>query len=514
MQNLWQLPWYSAHLQRDGWRWIGSIGLALAVGVGYLLTALVSLALLTKPDEVAVFWPAAGIAAGTLIALGPKARLPVTLAVLTASAAASLLSGRNLPAAIVFALCNAGEALFVAWLIKQRFGKDFRLNSLRSVLGFFAAAGVGPAISGAVATAGFVLFYSSGAPLLTTWLNWLASDALGIIMVAPLLIGLAGLRRDLPERWELTEGTLTLAALAAVGAIAFGSPAHNWWCTVLPLGLLLPALLAAHCRPVFAAAAALILGFAVVWTTTFGIGELGELSSLPDRAYAARTTLLAISTYTLVLAALFAERRHQEAALADSNNRLKASNDRLQLALSGAELGVWSTRHEDWPLRERCAGRANSCLPARRPAQNPCRRTAFHPCRRPADIGRRLRRFRACWRQLQGRISLGCEQRWRGSPSRALGCPRSYGCARCRWPARAIARCYTRHHAAQAGREGIGRAQLAACARRQVRSGWDLRVRHWLGQIAGFTWLCGHARLARGDRGDQPRRMAHQSSPG
>jgi PAS domain S-box-containing protein len=342
MQNLWQLPWYSAHLQRDGWRWIGSIGLALAVGVGYLLTALVSLALLTKPDEVAVFWPAAGIAAGTLIALGPKARLPVTLAVLTASAAASLLSGRNLPAAIVFALCNAGEALFVAWLIKQRFGKDFRLNSLRSVLGFFAAAGVGPAISGAVATAGFVLFYSSGAPLLTTWLNWLASDALGIIMVAPLLIGLAGLRRDLPERWELTEGTLTLAALAAVGAIAFGSPAHNWWCTVLPLGLLLPALLAAHCRPVFAAAAALILGFAVVWTTTFGIGELGELSSLPDRAYAARTTLLAISTYTLVLAALFAERRHQEAALADSNNRLKASNDRLQLALSGAELGVWS----------------------------------------------------------------------------------------------------------------------------------------------------------------------------
>ena len=113
----------------------------------------------------------------------------------------------------------------------------------------------------------------------------------------------------------MTEGTLTLAALAAVGAIAFGSPTHYWWYTVLPLGLLLPALLAAHCRPVFAAAAALILGFAVVWTTTFGIGALGELPSLPDRAYAARATLLAISIYTLVLAALFAERRHNEAAL-------------------------------------------------------------------------------------------------------------------------------------------------------------------------------------------------------
>ena len=81
-------------------------------------------------------------------------------------------------------------------------------------------------------------------------------------------------------------------------------------------------LLAAYCRPVFAAAAALILGFAVVWTTTFGIGDLGEIASLHDRAYAGRATLLAISAYTLVLAALFAERRSKEVALKDSNDRL------------------------------------------------------------------------------------------------------------------------------------------------------------------------------------------------
>jgi len=342
MQDRWHQPWRGTQQKGDAWPWIGSIGLAIAVGLAYLLSANFSLALLTKPDCVAVFWPAAGIASGTLIALGPKARLPVTLAVLAASAAASLMGGRSLPATIVFAFCNAGEALLVAWLITQRFGKDFGLDSLRNVLAFFVAAGIGPAISGIVATAGFILFYSSGAPVLTTWLNWFASDALGILMVAPLLVGLGGLQRDLPQRWELTEGTLTLAALAAVSTIAFGSRADYWWYTILPLGLLLPALLAAHCRPVFAAAAALILGFTVVWTTTFGIGDLGELPSLPDRAYAARATLLAISAYTLVLAALFAERRHSEAALEDSNKRLKDSNDRLQLALGGAELVVWN----------------------------------------------------------------------------------------------------------------------------------------------------------------------------
>ena len=363
----------SAYVRSDAWSWIGSIGLGIAVGLAYFLVARFSLALLTKPDCVAVFWPAAGIATATLIALGPKARLPVTLAVLTASATAGLMGGRNFPAIIVFALCNAGEALLVAWLITQRFGKDFRLDSLRNVLAFFAAAGVGPAISAIVATAGFVLFYNTGAPVALIWLSWFASDALGIIMVAPLLIGCVGLRSDLPERWELMGGTFTLVALAAVSAIAVGSPTHHWWYTVLPLGLLLPALLAAHCRPVFAAAATLILGCAVIWTTTLGTGELGEIPSLPDRAYAARSTLLAIATFTLVLAALFAERRHSESAL-------KSSNNRLQLALGGAELGVWSLDTETGRFESDARDRQiHGYSPEARPQTIASARAFIHP---------------------------------------------------------------------------------------------------------------------------------------
>ena len=42
-----------------------AIALAVAVGVAYFFVARLSLALLTKPDGVAVFWPAAGIASGS-----------------------------------------------------------------------------------------------------------------------------------------------------------------------------------------------------------------------------------------------------------------------------------------------------------------------------------------------------------------------------------------------------------------------------------------------------------------
>ena len=124
----------SSHVD-DRLSWIGAIGLAVAVGVAYFLAARLSLSLLTKPDGVAVFWPAAGIASGTLIALGSGARAPVTVGVLTASALAGLLGDRSIPAATIFALCNAGEPLLVAWLIKRWLGTDFRLERALSTRG-------------------------------------------------------------------------------------------------------------------------------------------------------------------------------------------------------------------------------------------------------------------------------------------------------------------------------------------------------------------------------------------
>src|SRR5215813_15359208 len=57
-----------------------ALPIGLVVGIAYFVAARFSLALLTAPDGVAVFWPSAGIASGALIALGPVARRPVVLA--------------------------------------------------------------------------------------------------------------------------------------------------------------------------------------------------------------------------------------------------------------------------------------------------------------------------------------------------------------------------------------------------------------------------------------------------
>ena len=101
------------------------------------------------------------------------------------------------------------------------------------MLGLLMAAIIATAVSGSSAHSGSSYLEHSTAPLLTTWHHWFASDALGIITVAPLLIGIAAAVRDPPPRSELVEGSSALVVLTVMGG-ARGRPAAaslgDRWC--------------------------------------------------------------------------------------------------------------------------------------------------------------------------------------------------------------------------------------------------------------------------------------------
>ncbi|HEY8273747.1 MAG TPA: ATP-binding protein [Pseudolabrys sp.] len=310
-------------------RWMNSVGLAIAVGIAYFLAARLSLLLLTKPDGVAVFWPAAGVSSGVLIALGQRALLPVLAGTMAATVTANLFGDRNIFSAIVFALSNALEPGLMAILIGRYFGPSFTLDRLRNVIGLLAAAIVAAAMSGIVGTSGFTLFHKSPTSFLTIWQHWLLSDALGIVTIAPLLIGLGAAVRDPPPHNEVSEGAAVLVVLIIASGIIVLLPREPWM-AVLPAGLFFPLLLwvTARCRPVFAAAGAFIVALTVVWTTTFDIGILGD-PTLPvaQRILVAQASILTASFCALVLAALFAERKAHELRLAHSNLMLERERD-------------------------------------------------------------------------------------------------------------------------------------------------------------------------------------------
>ena len=172
--------------------------------------------------------------------------------------------------------------------------------------------------------------------MLTTWQHWFASDGLGIITVAPLLIELASASRDRPSLSELVEGALAVAALALVSGLGIFLRSELL-ATVGPVAVLFAPLLwlAARCRPVFAAAAAFIVSLSIVWTTTFGIGYFGNPAlSVAERVLAAQVSILLVTIGASVLAALFAEirekRRLAEAALhASETQRYLIETQRL-----------------------------------------------------------------------------------------------------------------------------------------------------------------------------------------
>ena len=242
-----------------------------------------------------------------------------------ATVIANLMGDRNVWSATALALCNAGEALLTAWLIERYFGSRFGLDRLRDVLGLLAAAVAATAASAIGGMAAFKLFHSPTAPIWTIWQHWFASDAVGIITVAPLVISLAKALREPPPRNEIMEGIVALVMSAVINAIIVWLPPEPWE-TVLPAALMFPILLwlAARCQPVFAAAAAFVASLAIVWTMTSGIGHFADPAiPIGDRILSAQAAILGITLKAYVLAALFAERRRHEAVLEESEARLQ-----------------------------------------------------------------------------------------------------------------------------------------------------------------------------------------------
>ena len=306
--------------------WAISVVASVAVAIAYFLSARLSLVLLEKPDGVAAFWPAAGVASGVLIVAGSADRWPVIFGVMAATVLANLLGDRNVWSSLVFAIANAGEAAIVAGLIERWYGPLFELNTLRRVIGLFAATIAGTVVSGIAGTIGFVWFHGAApASVPTVWFHWFASDALGTLTVAPLVIGLASLIRNVPSTREAAESALALSVVCVVCAFLVFLPNRPWTLELATIALCpFFVWIAARLPPGIASAATFICATTIVATTTFSIGIFGDSRwSLDQRIQSAQASILAISFGALILTALFSERRLQAIALLDRDARLR-----------------------------------------------------------------------------------------------------------------------------------------------------------------------------------------------
>lgn len=326
----------------------GSVAAAAAamplVGIAYFLAAWLGLALVAQPAGVAVFWPAAGVAGGAMLALNGRARPWAAAGVLAATFAANRLQGVAPAAASVFALANTGEALLLAWLLERRLGRPVRLDTLRAVIGLLAAAILVAAPVALLGGLGLRLVGHAAGPLWPVWRVWFPADVAGIVAIAPLVLASASgdCWRTSSRTWA--EGAALLAVLAAAAIFTLGYPPDAGpWPSIAPGVLLFPPLLAiaVRCPPGFAATASFVLALAAVWHTNQGLGRFADPAyPLLDRVLAAQVFMLVTSLCALGLSALIAERKHAEAGLAAAELRARGRLDELEAIYAAAPVGL------------------------------------------------------------------------------------------------------------------------------------------------------------------------------
>jgi PAS domain S-box-containing protein len=165
----------------------------LVVGI-YFLLARAGLAFAQLQESASPIWPASGFALAALALLGARFAPAIFLGAL----AANWLTG-GLATALPIGLGNMLEALAGAWLVQRLARIDRDLLPLTRVTGITAAALLAPLASAAIGTASLALAGAlDGVSRGDVAFTWWAGDALGILLVTPVLLALAERRHPAP----------------------------------------------------------------------------------------------------------------------------------------------------------------------------------------------------------------------------------------------------------------------------------------------------------------------------
>lgn len=304
------------------------------VGALYYLAGRFALVLTNDLDGVAVFWPASGIAAGAIVALGAKFRWPIVVAVVVATFAANLQARSGLALIAVFALCNAFECLLFGWVLGVLDRSRSQLESLGSVVAFLVAAAVGAAVAAVPAALAIEGLTTSPGHWTEIWFTWFRSDDLGIVVVAPMIITLPSFLSMTRRPLRLLECVVALLVAAATAYYAFGRAFSGLAPVPSPAMYLFPIFVWLAARtPIFIATlAAVLMSVVVVFLALAGDGTVADTTMpLAIRLGTVQSSLITGCGALLTLSAMFT--RVNNVAMA-----LQSSEQRLKLALTAASM--------------------------------------------------------------------------------------------------------------------------------------------------------------------------------
>jgi signal transduction histidine kinase len=306
-----------------------------AIAALYFFTAKFAISSLILSTEVSPMWPAAGIAQAALLLFGPSFWPGVAIG-------GFLFALSNQPGEIILAIISAfGRTLqpLVGTDLLRRIGFSNKLDRLKDVLGLVFLGSFGSAlVNSTIGSFSQCLFgLSKWNDWIGAWATWWLGDAMGILLVAPVLLTWEKLLSRPQKNRHAIEAVILFLLLIAICWLVFCSRTRSAYARYpleyLPFPLIVWAAFRFGQRST--TFANLILSTFAIWGIARGSGPfLKHSSNIPQAILSLQAFLSVLIVTALVLAATVAERKKAEADL-------RANQASLANAQRIAQVGNW-----------------------------------------------------------------------------------------------------------------------------------------------------------------------------
>lgn len=299
------------------------------VFVLYLGAGKLGLAVPFTSSNVSPIWPAAGVAVAAVLIWG----IQITPAIAFAAFLVNFLSPVPTFASIAIGLGNASSAVVAGYLLKRSSDFQISLPRLKDVLKLLTVAAVlATTVAASVGVTALTLAHTKAwSGYGSAWRIWWLGDAMGVLVVAPLLLTGRDLLR-LSRGWRLLEACLLSIAILITAAAIF-SPRTTVRDDVLAFAVFPFIIWAAlRFRVAGAAVATLLSASVAVWGTARGFGPFVNHTPLHNAVLL--QIFVAVTSLTgLILAAVINEREHIGEAFESEKKLLsksEATKERLE----------------------------------------------------------------------------------------------------------------------------------------------------------------------------------------
>jgi len=295
--------WRPKDQSRSDYRYVLQLAFVFAL---YFGAGKLGLAVPFTSSNVSPIWPAAGVAVAAVLIWG----IQIAPAIAFAAFLVNFLTPVPTFASIAIGLGNASSAVIAGYLLKHFADFETSLPRLKDVLRLVVVAAVlATAVAASVGVTALTLVDAKAwTGYGSAWRIWWLGDAMGVLVVAPLLLtgrDLLHIRRG----WRVLEACLLSIAILVTSAAIF-SP----WTTVrddVLAFVVFPFIIwaALRFRVAGAAVAVLLSASFAVWGTAHGFGPFVNHTPLHNamllQVFVAMTALTG-----LILAAVINEREH------------------------------------------------------------------------------------------------------------------------------------------------------------------------------------------------------------